>query len=156
RSYYAAAQRYARIMQQRNATLRRIREGVAGTDELLLWDDTFVKEGSILIAGRQNAVRRISILAAEAQTELSGAAAESLDVVDQPQLGDEWRGLVPADATAANVQPVFAAALASQRRRETAAGISLVGPHRDDVEIKLNGVELAAFGSRAQIRTGAL
>ena len=41
-----ATQRYARIMQQRNATLRRIREGIAGVDELGLWDDTFAREGS--------------------------------------------------------------------------------------------------------------
>ncbi len=156
RNYYAAAQRYVRIMQQRNATLRRIREGVAGIDELMLWDDTFAREGSTLIAGRQNAVRRIAVLAAEAHAELSGAAGESLDAVYLPQLGDEWRALVPELATSANVLPVFSAALATQRRRETAAGISLVGPHRDDVSIKLNGVDLAAFGSRAQIRTAAL
>ena len=54
------------------------------------------------------------------------------------------------------MQALFATALAGQRRRETAAGLSLVGPHRDDVAIRLNGVAAAAFGSRAQIRTAAL
>jgi DNA replication and repair protein RecF len=34
--------------------------------------------------------------------------------------------------------------------------LSLVGPHRDDVAIVLNGVAAASFGSRAQIRTAAL
>ena len=156
RAYYAASHRYTRIMQQRNATLRRIREGIAGIDELTLWDGTFTQEGATIIAARQNAVRRLANLAAEAHLELSGGAAELLDIAYLPQLGDEWRGLVPADATPANVQPLFAAALVSQRRRETAAGISLVGPHRDDVAIKLDGVDLAAFGSRAQVRTAAL
>ena len=56
----------------------------------------------------------------------------------------------------AAVQPVFAAALAAQRRRETAAGVSLVGPHRDDVSILLNGAAASAFGSRAQVRPIAL
>src|SRR5690606_38675419 len=50
RGYYAAQHRYARILQQRNATLRRIKEGVAGPDELMLWDDTFSREGATIVA----------------------------------------------------------------------------------------------------------
>jgi DNA replication and repair protein RecF len=156
RAYYAALQRYGRIMQQRNATLRRIKEGIAGPDELALWDEGFTHEGAAIITGRQNALRRLSVLAAEAHASLSASAPETLALAYQPQLGDEWRGLVPEEATVEAVQPLFAAALASQRRRETAAGISLVGPHRDDVSILLNGVAASAFGSRAQIRTAAL
>lgn len=156
RAYYTAVRRYARIMQQRNATLRRIREGIAGPDELLLWDDTFSREGAVIIAARQNAVARLAMLAGRAHADLSGEAPETLEIGYEPQLGDEWRGLVPSEATAENTQPIFAAALASQRRRETGAGISLVGPHRDELAIKLNGVSASAYGSRAQIRTTAL
>jgi DNA replication and repair protein RecF len=156
RGYHAALQRYGRIMQQRNATLRRIREGIAGQDELSLWDDTFSREGATIIAVRQNALQRLRQLAAQAHSELSGSAQETLDLAYEPQLGDEWRDMVPVEATPASVQPLFAAALASQRRRETAAGISLVGPHRDEVSIRLGGVAAASFGSRAQIRTAAL
>jgi DNA replication and repair protein RecF len=156
RAYYLSLQRYARLMQQRNATLRRIKEGVAGPDELALWDDGFVREGAVLIAARHNAVRALARLVAASHAGLSGAVPETLDLAYEPQLGDEWRGLLPEDATPDNVQPVFAAALASQRRRETAAGISLVGPHRDDLAIDLNGVAAAAFASRAQIRTATL
>ena len=156
RSYYAALQRYGRITQQRNATLKRIKEGVAGTDELLLWDDTFVKEGSFLIGARQQAVQRLNHLAGQAHWELSGSAGETLELGYEPQLGDDWRGRLSPEATQAEVQQVFAAALVTQRRRETGAGLSLVGPHRDDMGIKLNGVAAASFGSRAQIRTAAL
>jgi DNA replication and repair protein RecF len=156
RAYYASLQRYMRIMQQRNASLRRIRDGVAGPDELSLWDDGFTREGAVLIAARAGAVKALRRLAAHAHADLSGDVPESLDLAYKPQLGDEWRNLVPEDATPENVQPVFAAALASQRRRETAAGISLVGPHRDELAINLNGVAAAAFGSRAQIRTATL
>ena len=156
RAYYTALQRYGRILQQRNATLRRIKDGIAGLDELALWDDGFSREGATIVAARQRAVRRLGDLAAESHVRLSGSALELLELAYQPQVGDGWRDLLPEDATAASVQPVFAAALAGQRRRETAAGLSLVGPHRDDVAILLNGVAAAAFGSRAQIRTAAL
>jgi DNA replication and repair protein RecF len=156
RAYYVSLQRYARIMQQRNATLRRIKEGVAGPDELTLWDDGFAREGAVLIAARHNAVRALARLVAASHAELSGAVPETLDLAYEPQLGDEWRGLLPEDATPENVRTVLTAALASQRRRETAAGNSLVGPHRDDLAIDLNGVAAAAFASRAQIRTATL
>ena len=156
RAYYTAVRRYARIMQQRNATLRRIKDGIAGPDELSLWDDTFSREGAVIIAARQKAVARLAMLTARSHADLSGDAPEALELAYEPQLGDEWRGLVPEAATPDNTQPIFAAALASQRRRETAAGISLVGPHRDELSIKLNGASASAFGSRAQIRTTAL
>jgi DNA replication and repair protein RecF len=156
RGYYSALQRYGRLLQQRNATLRRIKEGMAGLDELSLWDEGFSREGAAIMAARNRAVRRLGDLAAESHVRLSGSALELLELAYQPQLGEQHREGLPADATATEVQPVFAAALAAQRRRETAAGLSLVGPHRDDVAIVLNGVAAAAFGSRAQIRTAAL
>ncbi len=156
RAYYAALQRYGRLMQQRNATLRRIRDGVAGIDELTLWDDTFVHEGATLIAGRQRAVQRLSETAATLHHDLAGAANENLALSYEPALGDQWRPLLQTNASVDGVQPLFAAALAAQRRRETAAGVSLVGPHRDELKILLNGSSAASFGSRAQIRTAAL
>jgi DNA replication and repair protein RecF len=156
RGYYSALQRYARLLQQRNATLRRIKEGTAGLDELSLWDEGFCREGAAIMAARNRAVRRLGDLAAESHVRLSGSALELLELAYQPQLGEQHRDALPLEATVAEVQTVLAGALAAQRRRETAAGLSLVGPHRDDVAIVLNGVAAAAFGSRAQIRTAAL
>ncbi len=156
RSYYAAQHRFTRILQQRNATLKRIKEGVAGPDELMLWDTSYVREGATLIAARNNALRGLRELASSAHAVLSGAALEDLELTYEPQLGDEIRGALPEEATVEEVQRIFEAALVSARRRETGAGLSLVGPHRDDFTIKLNGVAAASFGSRAQIRTAAL
>jgi len=156
RGYYGCLQRYNRIMQQRNASLRRIREGLAGPDELSLWDEGFVREGAAIVAARQDATQRLARLAADAHASLSGEVPEALELSYLPEFGEEWRALVPPHASAASIQPLFAAALASQRRRETAAGVSLVGPHRDDLAMNLNGVSAASFGSRAQVRTAAL
>jgi len=155
RAYYAALQRYGRILQQRNASLRRVREGIAGLDELSLWDEAFSREGATIVAARLAAVRRLAELAADAHAELSGAG-EELVIGYEPQLGEEWRRLLPKEANGAAVQPLLLAALAGQRRREVAAGLSLIGPHRDDLSIQLNGAAAAAYASRAQTRTAAL
>ena len=156
RAYYAALQRYSRVMQQRNASLRRIRDGSASVDELSLWDTTFAQEGATIIAARQRALVKLTETAASAHQELAGNANEALQLTYQPKLGDEWRRLLEPDAESKDVQPLFAAALAAQRRREIAAGLCLAGPHRDDFDIAINGVSAASFGSRAQIRTAAL
>lgn len=154
-AYLAALQRYGRVLQQRNATLRRIKEGVAGLEELSLWEEAFSREGAVIIAGRAAAVRQLSALAAAAHAELSGGG-EELTLAYQPQLGEEWLRLLPETADTPAVQQLLVAALAAQRRRELAAGVSLVGPHRDEVAIYLNRIGAAAFGSRAQVRTAAL
>jgi DNA replication and repair protein RecF len=156
RAYYAALRRYTRILQQRNATLRRIKDGIAGQDELALWDDSLVREGAVIISARQRLIGRLAALAASAHSELSGFAHEDLKVAYEAQLGDDWRPLLAPDATPEAAQSLFAAALAGQRRRDLAAGVSLVGPHRDDLSIVLNGAPASSFGSRAQIRTAAL
>jgi DNA replication and repair protein RecF len=156
RGYYGSLQRYSRIIQQRNASLRRIREGVAGADELLLWDDTLAREAAVVITARQRFIGRLGEAAARAHRDLAGVAVEDLSVAYEPALGDEWRNLLPESGSLSAVQSLFSAALASQRRREIAAGLSLVGPHRDDLAIELNGVSAASFGSRAQVRTAAL
>jgi DNA replication and repair protein RecF len=51
---------------------------------------------------------------------------------------------------------MLAGGLHGARRREIAAGMSLVGPHRDDIALLINGVSAASFGSRAQVRTATL
>jgi DNA replication and repair protein RecF len=156
RRYYGALQRYGRLLQQRNASLRRVKEGIGSVEEVTLWDAGFAREGAVIVAARQNAVARLAELAGIAHAELSGDARESLALRYEPRLGDEWQGLLPAEATPEAVEPLFAAALAGGRRRDLAAGLSLVGPHRDDLVISLNGVSAAAFASRAQMRTAAL
>ena len=156
RAYYAALQRYGRVLQQRNASLRRIREGVAGPDELALWDDSLAREGAVIIYARHRTIRRLAELSAAGHRALSGAAREDLTLAYEPQLGEEWRSLLLPDATLGAVQALFAAALAGQRRRDIAVGLSLTGPHRDDLSILLDGAAAAAFASRAQVRTAAL
>src|SRR5207245_8215439 len=50
----------------------------------------------------------------------------------------------------------FRTALARERSREIGAGVSLLGPHRDDLRFVVNGVDMTTFGSRGQQRTAAL
>jgi DNA replication and repair protein RecF len=154
--YHTASQRYARVLQQRNALLRRLKEGLASPEELTFWDDSLAREGGVVLAARCRAAARLADLAAAAHARLSGRADESLGLEYQPRLGEEWRGLLDSRASVEEARSVLAAALLGQRRREAAAGASLVGPHRDDLAVSISGQAAAAFASRAQARTAAL
>lgn len=61
-----------------------------------------------------------------------------------------------AEAVDAAVEAAIGHAVAAARHRELAAGMSLVGPHRDDLLLTLDGRDAGRYGSRGQRRTLAL
>jgi len=138
RAYLRTLQRYQRVLSQRNHLLRLIREGRGAPDDLDYWDSELVKEGSLLVARRDQVVQRLAPLAMQADRGLAGD--EELSMAFQPS--------VPAGD--------LADALASQRQAEIKAGMTLVGPHRDDLAVAVDGMPAGAYASRGQARTIAL
>jgi DNA replication and repair protein RecF len=155
REYLRALQRYQKTMTQRNALLRRLQEGAAHPDELAFWDGEQAKEGGHIVAERASAVVELASLAAEAHGALT-EGEEELTLTYQPQLGSGWDSARAASAGADELSAGLLEALAANRRRDVAAGVSLLGPHRDDLLFVLDGQPAAAFASRGQQRTAAL
>jgi DNA replication and repair protein RecF len=149
--YSPARSRFDRLLTQRNSLLRRIRDGLARSDELEYWDGELASEGAILFRSRAAAMSRISELAAGAHSRL--APQEHLVLAYRPRLDDAAHDLpaAPEDETRRQYQRELSATL----NRDVAAGITLTGPHRDDVDFVLDGLG-ASFASRAQQRTMAL
>jgi DNA replication and repair protein RecF len=154
-TYLRALQRYGKIVLQRNALLRRIQEGAAGPDQLSFWDEEMAQHGAYIAGSRGRAVSSLSVLAREAHRALSGGE-EELSLAYQPQLSRAWDGERVAAASTDELAAALLQALAAGRQRDVAAGVSLTGPHRDDLQFLLNGVPAAAFASRGQQRTAAL
>ena len=152
--YLRSLQRYSRVVLQRNSLLRQLQERGGRTDQLRFWDQELAREAVAILTTRAAATAWLAIRAAAAHTSLSGGG-ESLAIAYQPQLPP---GVTPdALAHAPNaLRETFLSALSPLQRREIAAGVSLFGPHRDEVLFTVNGVSAAAFGSRAQQRTAAL
>jgi DNA replication and repair protein RecF len=154
-SYLQALQRYGRVLQQRNHLLKRLLEGLGRTDELAFWDDALIREGSVLVAGRAKAVEALSRLALESQARLSGGA-ETLEITYEPRLEPDGASEPLPSAEVPDAADALAEHLRRSRRREIRAGMSLVGPHRDDVRFVLNGHEAGPYASRGQKRSIAL
>jgi DNA replication and repair protein RecF len=149
-AYLSASQAYGKIVTQRNALLRRIQDGAAKQDELPFWDERLAREGALIVAGRAAAVEALARQAGDEHRRLSGGV-EELSIAYRPRL-DGWDGALDRDAIAR----ALAGALEAGRRREIGAGLTLAGPHRDDLSVEIDGAPAASFGSRGQQRTAAL
>ena len=150
-AYLRALQRYTKILTQRNSLLRLIREGSARRDELQVWDGQLVDEGSLLLFQRKQMIEEIAQLAQVIHSELS-ARAEDLRIVYLPNPLGLQEGSVDWSSSE-GLKEVFHRELAARQDREVAQGISVTGPHRDDLRFLVNGTDMAMYGSRGQQRT---
>ena len=149
REYLRALRRYERIVRQRNHLLRQIRDGGARPDELGFWDDALVDEGKLVIARRRASAQTLSQNAKPIYAEMSGAS-ETMAAAYSPNVP------LPADASDEAIADLMRQRLAERRAAELARGVTLVGPHRDDLRLTLDDMDAAAFASRGQTRTLAL
>ena len=149
--YVVARSRLERVIAQRNHLLKRMREGQAQGEELSFWDAELARDGGYVFAARTRSLSELAALAGEAHASL--AAAEELRVEYRPRLdGQPPERLGDAESAAA----AYGEALRRGVSRDVAAGMTLQGPHRDDIAFFLDGVPAAGFASRAQQRTIAL
>ncbi len=159
------------------------RAGDAAVDaQLSFWDEQLIEAGSWVVARRHNFVAQLQPVAQARHAELS-EGREELTVEYLPSFNygpwpeaefDLWQEgylledhtwpwsseLAMADATAAvsteQVAVVLREQLLARRSRELAAGMTLYGPHRDDLRFLANQRDLRVYGSRGQQRSAAL
>ncbi|MEX1253199.1 MAG: DNA replication/repair protein RecF [Dehalococcoidia bacterium] len=153
-TYLRALQRYNKVITQRNALLKRIQEGEAQAEELSFWDDELSREGAVVIAQRARAAEALARHSRDAHLRVSDGQ-EELGIAYQPRL-EGWDGARAAGAPPDELFGALREAFEAGRRRDIGAGLTLSGPHRDDLSFTLNGVAAASFASRGQQRTAAL
>ena len=133
--YLPLLQRYMRAVRARNALLKHHSANEAALDS---FSQELVKLGGEIIRARRELVPKFSPLARLAYRSISNDA-EELRIEYQP-----------------SVKKDFAVELAQSRSRERAYRSTLVGPHRDDLQLLLNEKSAAQFGSEGQKRTLAI
>ncbi len=144
--YYRELARYAKALKQKNALLR---DAAPVDPELLaIYENTLVEAGAYLVLARNHFIAAIAIEARKAHERFTNGA-ERLEVSYEPNVPFE----VPTqEAVAGALAARFRAVAESERARRA----SVVGPHRDDVGLQLDGRSLAAYGSQGQQRTAVL
>jgi DNA replication and repair protein RecF len=148
-TYCRSLSRYNQVVTQRNALLRDLRERGGDQGQLVFWDERLVEHGAAIVARRWEALMILDDLAHRIHGNLTDGT-ERLHLRYVPSV--ETEGLEPVEAIAT----VFQAQLLSLRSREVPAGVTLVGPHRDEVRFVVNDADAGIYGSRGQQRTAAL
>lgn len=151
RSYCRDQLQYAHILRQRNACLKACRGDarLLDAEQLQLWDAQLAQTGARIAYCREQAVSRLAPLAATIQDQLS--AGEELILV----YANSAAGRSGA-RTVEEIQKHFLSELERLRPNEIVRGITLCGPHRDDLTIRLNQRFARDFASQGQQRTVAL
>lgn len=147
--YLTTLQKYQKILSQRNHLLKRLRNKVANTDELEIWDERLICESRHVMAKRAQIIEKLTELASPIHMELSGRD-EELTLVYKPSASINSQ--LPEESFFEDMNTF----IKSLRSKEIFQGMTLCGPHRDDIEILIDGVNAGAFGSRGQSRTGIL
>lgn len=144
--YDPLRRQFERVVRQRTALLAqaggRVTPEVATTLEV--WDAKLIEAGEALAAARVELLARMGPLVAKAYGELAATGT-------RPG-GDA----VTLDYEAAWRHIGLAAALAEVRPAELRRGVSLVGPHRDDVAIAVGGLAARTTASQGEQRSLAL
>jgi DNA replication and repair protein RecF len=163
RKYLRCLSRYARILSQRNGLLKQVAEsGGNGADQFAYWDEQLVALGSYLVAARVIVVAALAREACATFAQLSPGTG-TLGITYQPTVTQPdawWRALAEESSdtteTAQRIGVVFEQQLRQNRALELSRGSTLIGPHRDDLAITLEGRDLTRFGSRGQQRMAVL
>lgn len=138
--------RYRKALRQRNEVLKNMARRGGSGEMLAPWTRALVESGAPITADRRD---YLSALAPEAGLlhERLGVASEDLSVRYDPSV-DPTPGEEIADE--------FYRRLEETHARELDRGSTQVGPHRDDIVLEVDGVDLRRFGSQGQQRTAAL
>lgn len=132
--YALLIREYQRVVEQRNAALKE--PHAFGLD---VWTERFIQLGSEIITLRQRAMKRIADIAQTTYQEISS---------DLKTLGVRLQ----SDEDPRDLKEQLELSFQEERAR----GVTVVGPHRDDVILELNGLSVQSFGSRGEARTTAL
>jgi DNA replication and repair protein RecF len=149
---------YDRVLKQRNALLKSAsaaRRGGSGSGDVLrtleVWDSHLATVGADLLAARIDLVSSLSPLVDKAyDTVSSGAGPASIEYVSS--LGPEVE-LIPDRGLLADA---LLAAVEARRRDELDRGLSLVGPHRDDLLLRLGAAPAKGYASHGESWSYAL
>jgi len=151
RTYQWAWRQYGRVLDQRNRLLKDIREGQAPASGLPPWDAQLAAFGGRLLEVR---LRFVADLNAQTMPIYRGltASGQEMTIAYCREWGDPETEAAGRDELAA----LLADAIEESAEEDIRRGTTLVGPHRDDLQIQVGGKDIRTFGSQGEQRTAAV
>jgi len=141
--------RYRRVMEQRNASLRMVRDRAGSWEAVEAFTRDLVDCAGRIRVARAALVRSLEPLAVTALRELT----EGREELGLRYVGE---GVSDSPGDAAAESAALSVLLAERRSEEVARGVTVAGPHRDDVEMLLDGRPARSTASQGQQRSMVL
>jgi DNA replication and repair protein RecF len=153
--YYELLVKYNKILSQRNKFLKNARDTeVTDEEQLRIWDEELAAVAAEIVVIRLEVLSKISKIAAEVYGRITEAkevfsvdyllkTAQDSEIENNLQEKDEFRSFYRQE-------------LMKRRALDILRGYTSIGPHRDDLVIKVNANNLKSYGSQGQQRSGAL
>ena len=140
RNYLDNLMRYQEIIRQRNALLKKIKEGSAGKDELTFWDDQLAEFGMQITDRRMELVDHLNA-PVKNHYQAIAQSEDNLEIKYHP--GTE--GLHNKEKFLNRIQ--------KSHERDIGSGATQLGPHRDDLHFFYNNHDMMLFASRGEWRS---
>ena len=155
---------YERALRQRNALLKTAKaRGGVPPSAMEVWDDHLIAAGAELTAGRLRLVSEIEPFLGRCYSAVSGterdttvryvlsASRQAGPAGDPGDPGDPGESeQAPAAVDQAGIAALLREALAARHRAELERGVSLVGPHRDELELHIGGLPARGYASHGE------
>jgi len=165
--YTRAHDQYTKALTQRNALLKQAQDRRVDADEFVNWETLMADAGVEIALARDQFARELQSFAAPIHQELSNNA-EYLQIAYQPNFDPTHPNPFESYQTMLNfsisqgvihkdeLRATLLSAYATRRGEEIVRGSTVVGPHRDEMRLLANQMDIGEFGSRGQQRTSVL
>ena len=142
--YYTALLRYNKILDQRNALLKNNDVSLV-LDTLPVWDEQLARYAATIVKKRAEFLTRLTPYAQEMHAYLTDGAETLTLAPDKKYEGEEE-----------DIYKTLLRRFENNYEKDVRLGFTTVGPHRDDVNFFINGIDAKAYASQGQTRTAAL
>ena len=142
--YYTALLRYKKILDQRNVLLKNQDISLI-LDTLPVWDEQLCQYAAVIVKKRREFLEKLSPFAQEFHAFLTDQKEELSLRPDRKYEGEEDE-----------IAKTLMKRLENNYEKDLRLGFTSVGPHRDDLDVTIGGVDAKAYASQGQTRTAAL
>ena len=146
--YCADLIEYHRILSQRNALIKKSRHKQSNLDMISIWDEQLASVGTSLMLERKAFIEKLN----EVSYKLHLQITEEKEEIKLKYLPNIKVNSAEYD----KIYMEFLNKLTQQLSNDVDKGYTTVGPHRDDLDIRVNGIDVKTYGSQGQQRTAAL
>ncbi len=138
---------YNKILYQRNELLKKLAYKPDLLETMDVWNEQLAEKGSKILSKRYQFCKQLDDISKDIHKKITNGKEE---------LSVAYQSAIPFDRDITIMKENLLSDIHKNTRSDIKRGFSSVGPHRDDLDIKINGINSRSFGSQGQQRTAAL